>query len=106
MNYVATGGAPYSGSVKEAGEPVEATNHLTLGAEQLRPGAAAVATVTLAAVDFTDPFQVYWITNKSPNIQGLEDGLLPEAPYTPRSPAGMFGVTVEELKRQLSSGRI
>lgn len=106
MNYVATGGAPYGGGVKEAGDPVEATNHLSLGAEKLRGRAASVATATVASVDFSDPYNVYWITNKAPNIQGLEYGLLPQAPYTPRSPAGMFGVTLEELLALLSSGRI
>lgn len=106
MNYVATGRAPYGGGVKEAGPAVEATNKLALGAERLRPGAAAVAMGTLAAVDFSDPYNVYFITNKSPHIQGLEYGLLPAAPYTPRSPAGMFGVTVQELMMLLGSGRI
>lgn len=106
MNYVATGGTAYGGGVKEAGKPVEATNELALGAERLRPGAEAVALATLAQVDFSDPYKVFWITNKSPNIAGLEYGLLPEAPYTPRSPQGMFGVTVRELMALLGSGRL
>lgn len=105
MNYVASGKSPFSG-VKQAGAPVEATNKLALGAERLRPAAAAVATATLATVDFSDPYNVYWITNNTPHIQGLEYGLLPAAPYRPRSPAGMFGVTVQELISLLSSGRI
>jgi hypothetical protein len=106
MNYVASGGNPYGGGVKEAGDPVEATNALALGAERLRGRATAVAMATLASVDFSDPYKVYWITNKAPNIAGLEYGLLPEAPYTPRSPAGMFGVTLQELLALLSSGRV
>jgi len=106
MNYVATGGNPYSGGVKEAGAPVEATNRLPLGAERLRPAAAGTAMATLATVDFSDPYNVFFITNKTPHIQGLEYGLLPAAPYTPRSPSGMFGVTVQELMQLLSSGRV
>lgn len=105
MNYVATVGAPYGG-LKEAGEPVEATNHLALGSEKLRYESAAVAMATLNGVDFSDPFKVYWISNNAPNIAGLEYGLLPEAPYTPRSPNGMFGVTVQELIALLDSGSI
>lgn len=106
LNYVATGGTPYSGGVKRAGDPVEHTNHLSLGAEKLRGGAASVAEATVGSVDFSDPYNVFWITNKAEHIRGLEYGLLPYAPYTPRSPAGMFGVTVEELIALLSSGRI
>jgi hypothetical protein len=106
MNYVATGGAPYSGGVKDAPDPVEPTNHLPLGAERLRGAAAAVATATIAQVDFSNPFGVFYITNKAPHIVGLEHGALPGAPYTPRSPAGMFGLTVQELAAMLESGRV
>ncbi|SEM91911.1 hypothetical protein SAMN04488103_102442 [Gemmobacter aquatilis] len=106
MNYVATGGTPYTGPVKQAGDPVEPTNDLPLGAERLRPAAEAVAIATIGTVDFSDPFNVFWITNKAPHIGGLETGSLPQAPYSPRSPAGMFGVTIEELAAMLESGRI
>lgn len=105
MNYVASGGTPRSSS-KEAGPAVEATNKLALGAERLRPRAAAVATATVGSVDFSDPYNVFWITNSTPHIQGLEYGLLPQAPYSPRSPAGMFGVTVQELMMLLNSRSI
>lgn len=106
MNYVATKGTPYGGPVKEAGKAVEATNKLALGAERLRGGAEAVAMATLKGLDFSDPYQTYYITNRAPHIGGLEDGALPEAPYTPRSPAGMFGVTVQELMMLLNSRSI
>lgn len=106
MNYVASKGSPYGGGAKEAGDPVEATNKLALGAESLRPGAEATSMATLATVDFSKPFDTFWITNKSPNISGLEHGELPGAPYTPRSPQGMFGVTLQELINLLESGKI
>lgn len=105
MNYVATVGVPYGG-LKEAGDPVEATNDLALGAEKLRYQSTAVAMATLNGVDFTDPYKSFWISNNAPNILGLEYGLLPEAPYTPRSPNGMFAVTVQELITLLDSGSI
>lgn len=106
MNYVATGGTPYGGPVKQAGKAVEPTNKLPLGAEKLRGAAEAISKATLADVDFSDPYKVFWITNRTPHIGGLEYGELPKRPYTPRSPAGMFGVTVQELMALLGSGRI
>lgn len=106
MNYVATGGSPYAGAVKDAPDPVEPTNHLPLGAERLRGPVAAVATATIATVDFSDIFKTFYITNNSPHIVGLEHGALPASPYTPRSPQGMFGVSVQELEAMLASGRV
>lgn len=106
MNYVASVGSPYSGSALEAGKAVEPTNKLALGAEQLRGGAEAISRATLSGVDYTDPFKVYWISNNSPDIGGLEYGALPFDPYTPRSPQGMFAVTVQELISRLEAGSI
>lgn len=106
MNYVATGGQPYGGPVKLAGEAVEATNRLALGSEALRGGAEAIARATVASVKFDDPYSVYWITNRTPHIGGLEAGALPNEPYVPRSPAGMFAVTVQELLALLQSKSI
>ncbi len=93
MNYVASAGAPHSGPVKKGFKPVEATNQLPLGAERLRKRAEAVAMSTLAGLDFSNPFQAFYITNNAPQIKGLEYGALPHEPYTPRSPSGMFRVT-------------
>lgn len=105
MNYVASAGTPYSG-VKQAGEAVEATNHLAVGAEKLRDQYAAISMATLASVDMSNVFTTFWISNNAPDISGLEYGELPFKPYTPRSPAGMFGVTLEELIALLNSGSI
>lgn len=105
-NYVATGGAPYSGPVKSGGDPQEGTNAMPLGPEKNRAGAAAGALATVASVDFSDPYKVFYITNRAPHIGGLEAGALPREPYTPRSPAGMFAVTVQELMALLNSGSI
>lgn len=97
MNYVASAGTPSGAGVKEGFPPVEATNRKSLGSEQLRPQAEAVSKATLANVSYEDPFQVFWIVNRSPNISGLEAGELPYAPKRQRSPNGMFGVTLQEL---------
>lgn len=106
MSYVASSGQPFSGTASQGYRPVEPTNKLALGAEQLRSSAAAVAMATLARVNYNDPFQTYWITNNSDHIAGLEAGELPEEPYTPRSPQGMFGVTLQELIALLESSSV
>ena len=105
-NYVATGGAPYSGPVKAGGDPQPGTNSMPIGAEANRGSAAATAQATAESVSFSDPFKAFYITNRTPHIGGLEAGALPHAPFTPRSPAGMFGVTTQELMALLQSGRI
>ena len=103
MSYVASSGSPASGG-GGAGFPVsEPTNQLALGAESNRGRAEGVSRATLASVNYNDPFQVFWIVNNSPNIGGLEAGELPEEPFTPRSPQGMFGVTLQELSALLDS---
>ncbi len=103
-NYVASNGRPASGGVKSGEKAVERTNTLALGTEQLRGGAEAEAISTLAAVDFSNPYDVFFITNRSPAVAGLEVGALPEEPFTPRSPQGMFGVTLQELTALLDTG--
>jgi len=103
-SYVASSGTPFGGGAASASKPVQATNQLPLGTERLRGGAAAQAMGTIGMVDFSDPFQNFWITNSAPHIGGLEAGELPRAPYTPRSPQGMFAVTLQELITLLDAG--
>ena len=106
MNYVASKGVPYGGPVIQGPDPIEPTNPLALGSERLRAGAKGVAMATLKGLDYLKPFDTYWITNRAPHIGGLETGSLPEDPFVPRSPRGMFGVTLQELSALLQSGRI
>lgn len=103
-NYVASNGTAFSGGTKDGANPVEPTNRLPLGAERLRSAAAGEAIATLAAVDFSDPYDVFFITNRSPAVAGLEIGELPGPPLSSRSPAGMFGVTLQELTAMLDLG--
>jgi len=104
-SYVASVGSPtaraHGGFKRQPG-----TNKMSLGSEQNRGAAAGVANATLSSVNFSDPFATYYITNADPNIGGLETGSLPRRPFRPRSPAGMFGVTVQELMALLNSGSI
>lgn len=106
MSYVASVGQPFAGAPSGGRAAVEPTNKLAIGAERLRGGAEAVAMGTLARVNYNDPFSVFWITNNAPHIAGLEAGELPEEPYTPRSPQGMFGVTLQELIALLESSAV
>lgn len=106
MSYIASSGAPSSGGASTGFDPVEPTNDLALGQEALRGPATAVAMGTLGNVSYSKPFTTYWIVNRAPHIAGLEYGQLPTAPYVPRSPAGMFGVTTQELLLLLDSGKI
>jgi hypothetical protein len=106
-NYVATAGSPYRGAViKGNPKPVEATNHLALGVEQLRPEFMRLSATTLTSVDYRNPFRAFWITNRSKTVGGLEAGELPHDPYVPRSPNGMFRVTIQELVQLLDMGKV
>lgn len=104
MSYVASAGTPSGGS-SQGFTPVEATNILPLGSESLRGQAESVALATLLAMDYSDPYKTFYVSNNADNIAGLEAGELPAAPYTPRSPQGMFRVTLQELSALLDSGK-
>lgn len=104
-NYVVTAGAPYSGPVKPGFAPTEGTNNMPLGTEPNRVQAEAVALASLATVDFSDPFQTYYITNRAPQAALLEIGEAPSKERS-RSPNGMFVLTHTELEALLSSGRL
>lgn len=106
MSYVASVGQPFAGGASQGQKPVEATNKLAIGSERLRSGAESVAMGTLGRVNYNDPFSVFWITNNSDHIAGLEAGELPNEPFTPRSPQGMFGVTLQELTALLESNSV
>jgi hypothetical protein len=105
-NYVATNGRPYGGPSKSGRPAVEPTNPLPVGAERLRGAATAEAVATLNNVDFSNPFDNFFITNKSPAVAGLEAGELPKEPFTPRSPQGMFRVTLQEITLVVKTGLV
>lgn len=74
--------------------PTGKTNTMALGTEPRRAAnesAAADSLNTLGVV--ANPFGTFYLTNNSPDIVGLEMGILPGPPFKSRSPRGMFGVT-------------
>lgn len=73
--------------------PPGRTNSMALGSEPRRAVNEAAAAESLSSINFRDPFGVIYLTNNSPDIVGLEMGLLPGPPLKSRSPQGMFGVT-------------
>ncbi len=81
--------------------PPGPTNSMPLGTEPRRAPNESAARETLLALDFSNPFQSFILTNNAEDIGGLEYGLLP-TPERSRSPNGMFGLTqnyISELVR-------
>lgn len=74
--------------------PTGRTNQMALGTEPRRgvnEDAAADSMRNLGLIN--NPFGVVYLTNNSPDIVGLEMGILPGPPFKSRAPRGMFGVT-------------
>lgn len=105
-NYVASVGRPSRAGVKPGYTPVEPTNRLPLGSEQLRGRAEAEAMASVRAVNFNKPYEKFYITNRSPAAAGLEAGALPGEPMRSRSPNGMIGITMIEIRELIRRGAI
>jgi hypothetical protein len=107
-NYVWTEGTPFSGVLDAIGSGIEPTNEMPLGPEAHRAANAADSTATMNALDFTNPFKNYIVTNNSPAIKGLEMGNFPlNTPthtYNQRSPNGMFLITEKAVSSKIKSG--
>ncbi len=74
--------------------PTGRTNQMALGTEPRRGVNEDAAADSLGSLGLTrNPFGVIYLTNNSPDIVGLELGILPGPPFKSRSPRGMFGVT-------------
>jgi hypothetical protein len=78
------------------------TNKMALGTEPRRAANESAAAQSLSSINFSNPFGVITLTNNSPDIEGLELGIYPGPPLTPRSPNGMFGVTSKYISTLLS----
>ena len=94
-NYIWTVGTPNNITYDaiDNGDPGR-TNSMALGEEPRRgvnESAAAQSLPSLALA--TNPFGVIYLTHHSPDIVGLEKGVLPGPPLRSRSPGGMFGLT-------------
>jgi hypothetical protein len=95
-NYIWTTGAPFIGHFAPIDNgPTGKTNSMPLGMEPRRHANEVAAFESFMAVNWSDPFQSFYCTNNSPQVGGLELGLLPGAPMKSRSPHGMFGLTHE-----------
>lgn len=106
-NYIWTVNQPFNGpSISPiAGGPTGQTNKMPLGSEPRRSANEAAATTTLEALNFKNPFKKYFVTNNSPQVRGLELGLLPMGDgFTSRSPSGMFLITEVAVNSQIRSG--
>lgn len=94
-NYIWSVGAP-NAMVFDAIDngPPGPTNNMALGSEPRRGVNEEAAGRSLTTLNLQqNPFAQIYLTNLSPDIEGLEFGLLPGPPLRSRSPQGMFGVT-------------
>jgi hypothetical protein len=104
-NYVWTIDVAFQGVLEAIDNgPTGRTNSMPLGSEPRRHVNEEAAAASLLALNFTNPFQTFVLTNNAPQIGGLELGLLPGPPLKSRSPAGMFGLTHQYTMLQLSRG--
>lgn len=95
-NYIWSSGAGFAGVLDAIDTgPTGKTNTMPLGVEPRREANEEAAAESLLALNFGNPFQTFILTNNSPQISGLELGLLPGPPLKSRSPNGMFGLTHE-----------
>ena len=104
-NYIWTRGAPNT-TLFEAIDngPTGRTNTMSLGSEPRRSANESAAAETLAGLNVRgSPFDVFYLSNVAPAIEGLELGLLPGPPYQSRSPNGMFGITDDFINAFVST---
>lgn len=103
-NYIWTTGSP-NASVFDAIDngPTGPTNTMTLGSEPRRQPNEEAARATLLALNFSNPFQTFYLANNSPDIEGLELGILPGPPLKSRSPNGMFGIVHNQIAVRIAA---
>ena len=82
------------------------TNAMPLGPEPRRPPNTELSEASLFALNFSDPYHVFWLNNNDPDIMGLEAGELPPAPMRQRSPQGMVGLTLAYVVAKLDAGQM
>lgn len=103
-NYIWTTGVPFAGVYDAIDNgPTGATNSMALGTEPRRPANEAAAFESLIACNIANPFQAFILRNNSPDIEGLELGLLPEPPLKSRSANGMFIVVDTFIRAQIAT---
>lgn len=83
--------------------PTGYTSRMALGAEPRRAANEAAARQSLQALDFTDPFHVYYLTNLAEDMTLIEEGSA-GLPGRYRAPNGVFAITMAEVEARLKSG--
>lgn len=83
--------------------PTGQTNSMALGQEPRRMPNEQAAAETLMALNFANPFQAFYLSNLSPDIGGLELGILPGPPMKSRSPNGMFGIVHAQIAAKVAA---
>ena len=101
-NWVWSVGTPFSGTIKESTSgDIGQTRNAPLGSEGRRASNQAKVNQTLSSLDFSNPFQVFYLTNNAESIMDLEYGKLPTSKDS-RSPDGMARISMQELKIVMS----
>lgn len=107
-SYVWSVGTPVEMSIDPilSGE-TRGTNSMPLGPEPRRGPNMSMSESSFRSLDFSNPYQRFWLANDSPAVAGLEYGLLPDATgFVPRSPRGMFAISVTYVGALLHAGAI
>lgn len=98
VNWQFSVGSPAAGVRDEVEVPAtdwEGTNKMPLGREPRRAANEAIARATFAAMNFSRPFQKYYLTNNHEDAGRLEYGEIPMPPFRKRQPPiGMLGMAV------------
>lgn len=101
-NYIWSMNSPFMGTFDAIDNgPPGPTNSMALGSEPRRQVNESAAAESISSLDLRNPFGVIYLTNNSPDIVGLEMGLLPGPPLKSRSPQGMFGITQAHFNAQV-----
>lgn len=82
------------------------TNTMPLGTEPRRSPNESLSLASLEALDTSDVFRVFWLSNNDPDILGLEMGELPPSPLIQRSPNGMIRLSMEFVLAKMASGQM
>lgn len=84
--------------------PPGPTNSMALGTEPRRAINEDAASASLGTLGLSaNPFGTIYLSNNSPDIAGLELGILPGPPFKSRSPQGMFGITESYFNALIAS---
>ena len=104
-SYVWSAGSPSGEGPREPIDtgPPGHTNSMSIGEEPRRNANQQEADESYEKLNFSNPYQYFYLNNNAPHIGGLEYGLLPEDPLRQRSPNGMFGLALALVEAKLGT---